>query len=108
MKTPPVTKALEPVRDLPAFLDRLYRAPSSAAGGPRELPGSPLARYVQRVHEAEDLYLLGAGARGPDLFKSYATAVQDFDWAEFYAVSKVGNTSNGFARDCPRSPMSFS
>lgn len=76
----------EPVRDLPEFLDRLYGSNPLSKDGMGELAQSPLARYIQRVDNHEGLYLMGAGSRGPDAFRNYATAVQDFDWAEFYAV----------------------
>lgn len=60
-------------------------------GFPGTLATSPLRAYLQCIHPpdqgvANGLYLMSAGAREGVQFGTYASAVQDFDWAEFYAA----------------------
>jgi predicted acylesterase/phospholipase RssA len=77
---------------LEAFIEGVYGAvapsiSSSDVGG--TLAKSPFGPYLQCIHlpdnERNGLYLLSAGARSDQKFSSYATAVQGFNWSEFYA-----------------------
>lgn len=77
-------QATTPPESLEEFLDQSYRSAGSDESG-RGLPTSPLGRFLQPMH-GNSLYLLSAGARGPDQYTRYANSVQDFDWSEFYAV----------------------
>lgn len=79
---------------LETFLHQLYEAvslSSETAGFPRQIQDSPLRAYLQCIHGPESgrengLYLMNAGARGDQDFGTYASAVQEFDWGEFYAT----------------------
>src|SRR5262249_19081401 len=51
-------KPQAPAQELPAFLDSLYGGSLNPLGIAPELAHSPLARYIQRVHDSEGLYLL--------------------------------------------------
>ena len=109
-----VQRILSNADDLPDFLKELPEPPPSetqtfpefvtALARKREcdadmarssLATSPLAPYLQCIHRADadrknGLFLLSAGARSGDRFGSYAVAVQDFDWSQFYALYEGG------------------
>jgi predicted acylesterase/phospholipase RssA len=73
------------------FLRELYRSGSSLGKDfPALMANSPFQRYLQCIRPSDTrengLFLLSAGARSEDGFGRYATAVQDFNWSEFYAA----------------------
>ncbi len=102
-------RALQEADDYPSFLRKnpfddmqpatlaeqlqaLYLAIPSTSSEilPEPLASSPLRAYVQTIHapdkhRSNGLYLMSAGAREGERFASYATSVQEFDWANFYA-----------------------
>jgi hypothetical protein len=76
------------------LLEELYRSGTSfdpTKEFPRTLATSPLRPFLQCIHSptkdlGNGLYLISAGDRGGDQFAKYALAVQEFDWADFYAA----------------------
>jgi predicted acylesterase/phospholipase RssA len=80
-------------KTLEAFVKKLYGGtapPMSLHDIGGTLAASSFGPYLQCIHtpdkEQSGLYLLSAGARSDDKFGTYATAVQGFNWSEFYAT----------------------
>jgi predicted acylesterase/phospholipase RssA/MinD-like ATPase involved in chromosome partitioning or flagellar assembly len=107
LRTPPAVLEQERPRASPLslsdYLLGLYDGKPASSPDPTELAASPLRAYLQVIHGQEPgrtngLYLMSAGARAEPSsggsasdpnkrdFKSYASAVQGFDWSEFYAA----------------------
>ncbi|MGH9719148.1 MAG: hypothetical protein ACRD8O_02975, partial [Bryobacteraceae bacterium] len=90
--------------ELGAFLRGVYQSDQlPTAAFPDPLSNSPLRGYLQCLHPPESerrngLYLLSAGARDEDRFGTYAEAVQEFDWVDFY-VSCEGSRYFTWFRD---------
>jgi predicted acylesterase/phospholipase RssA/MinD-like ATPase involved in chromosome partitioning or flagellar assembly len=96
LRTPPAVLEQErsttalPVT-LPDYLVHLYADEPASSVDSAALASSPLRGYLQVIHgpepgRANGLYLMSAGARPEPDFGLYASAVQGFDWSEFYAA----------------------